>query len=364
MSATKGRAHGHTLPVLHPFSFRRWRRDVAKLSQQEASDKLGLGIATVRSWESMKRPITAPGLVAWAVQAINYGLTPADLTTIKSSELRQRRLDRINAKAAKKGEAGPGRVVSFSDRSKSNALPGVDPETGKVVVGDIDPEVVDPGSFTKWRKANRFTLNDIADRFVVSPTTPKKWSICERAMPSPTIVKLACAAIDAGLPPAFNEADLTTIDEVTKLHSEYQDEYAVAEKRGRIALMSFIDRHDGDDHEVAAAKPGGQKWLPESTHRHTEQDPSFRYKDDMELLLVRDAALAEMAGDGAMADVDHDSQNTVLDLTFLSRKIAEAVDGLPVKDAEIAIQQILSGIPPVELRRSIRSRHRKTSSEK
>lgn len=361
MPGTKSRNHGHTLPVLHPFSFRRWRRDKAKLSQQEAADKLGLGIATVRSWESMKRPITAPGMVAWAVQAINYDLKPADIDTFRASELRQYRLDRINEKAAKSGDAGPGRVVSFSDRSKTNALPGVDPETGEVIVADVDVEVIHPVSFKAWRDANKLTLKDIAERFVVSPTTPKKWSIGERAMPSPMLVRLACAAIDAGLKrPAFDEADLTTIEEVRNLHAEYLKDYAVAEKRGRIALIAFIDKHENDDREMIDG-PDGHPWLTEDTDEDLtpEQEAQHQYEMDMEAM--RDAFFAEMDGEEAIPVPQDDSVKSALDLTFLSRKIAEAVDGLPVKDAEVAIKQILSGIPPVELRRSIRAKDRKSS---
>jgi transcriptional regulator with XRE-family HTH domain len=338
---------GHSLPVLHPFVFRRWRQRTLKLNQVQAAEALGIGIATIRKWESMGRAITAPGMISYACQGLNYNLQPAPIKTIMSSELRQRRLDRINAKTSQ--NAGSGNVVAITERSKSNALPGVDMETGTVLTDPhLDHPVIDPDSFLKWRKQHRFTLKDIAHLFVVNMTTPKKWAICERAMPSPRVVQLACAAIDAGLKPAFDDSDMTTTDEVERLHAAYLKAYERSEKKGGIALLAFYQNNDpkydalDDDEE--------------------DYRLAFQQLDqETEMTAVREAVMSATDLLQPQNSEGYDSYRTDLDLVFLSRKIAEAVNGLDLLDSEIAIKQILSAIPADALRASIRAHAKKKS---
>ncbi|WP_186392789.1 MULTISPECIES: DNA-binding transcriptional regulator [unclassified Pannonibacter] len=364
MATSAARLHGNSLPVLHPFTFRRWRQRTLNLNQVEAAEALGLGIATLRKWESMGRSITAPGLISYACQALNYKLKPTPLNTILSSELRQRRLDRINEKA---GTSESGNVISITERSKSNALPGVDMETGAVIVDpNLDHPVIDPDSFLKWRKQHRFTLKDIARLFVVSPTTPKKWSICERAMPSPRIVQLACAAIDAGLKPAFDDSDMTTTDEVERLHAEYLKVYETAEKKGGFALMRFYrindpkyyEDDDGVEDDFADAFPPDMEFKAGGDVTPSQQ---MDRDHELEMAAVRNAVISETDLLQPQNSEGYDSYRSDLDLTFLSRKIAEAVNGLDLLDSEIAIKQILSAIPADALRASIRAHAKKKS---
>ena len=362
MATSAARLHGNSLPVLHPFTFRRWRQRTLNLNQVEAAEALGLGIATLRKWESMGRSITAPGLISYACQGLNYKLKPTPLNTIMSSELRQRRLDRINEKA---GKSESGNVVSITERSKSNALPGVDMETGTVIVDPhLDHPVIDPDSFLKWRKQHRFTLKDIARLFVVSPTTPKKWSICERAMPSPRIVQLACAAIDAGLKPAFDDSDMTTTDEVERLHAEYLKAYETAEKKGGLALARFYKVNDPKYQEYEDNDDFQDEFPPDLHNPSIDEYPLSQQLDhyhEMEMAAVREAVMAESDDLQPQNSQGHDSHRSDVDLTFLSRKIAEAVNGLDLLDSEIAIKQILSAIPAEALRASIRAHAKKKS---
>jgi transcriptional regulator with XRE-family HTH domain len=369
MAKRSGQGTGHQTPVLHPYAFREWRQEKVQLPQFKLAESFGLGQATVRKWENFDRVITAPGMVGYAARALQLGLKPADLDVIKVSELRQRRIDHVNRKADKNKETGPGRIISLADRAKTNLIPGVNPETGCVEIDEeADRDVIDPDSFVRWRKSHKLTLQAVADRFLVSVTSVKKWAIAERAMPSPRMVKLACAAIDAGLLPAFSEADFTTVDEIEKLRAEYEEEYKAAQKKGGFALMRFYDKKFGTrtEKELEMAFDGPDEG-PDYGSTELTGGQLLDHLHEQEMYEMRRAALEE---DGPLPEFEssldevqssRNAQESILDLDFISRRIAEAVHGLDVHDSQRAIRQILEGIPPEEIRKSIRSHNRRAA---